>query len=189
MQQQLVVASEVAYSDTCLRAEFEQRLVYNLSCWQQTEYIMYTTTCNWESKNIDSESYTTTGHFKKLSAAKSNERPESSCLQVLKKPTYHGYVSKQKCKIWVTESPQHGFHEKPIHPLQVTVRCSFDQMVWLGWPVLLTGVYFLKNDYGSAVTMNGTYYCTMITSFGMHCSCGLIWYGPSWNVVQAGQNS
>ena len=64
-----------------------------------------------------------------------------------------GYVNKQKCRIWGTETP-HAYIKKPAHPKQVTVWCGG-----------IIGPFFYENEHGQAVTVNGDRYWAMLNEF------------------------
>ncbi|GFU62077.1 putative transposable element [Trichonephila clavipes] len=68
-----------------------------------------------------------------------------------------GYVNKQNCHIWSEANPQ-VYVETPLHPEKLTVWCA----LWAGG---IIGPYFLKNDAGYNVTVNGDRYRGMITNF------------------------
>ena len=68
-----------------------------------------------------------------------------------------GYVNKQNCRIWGEENP-HVIQERSLHPQRVTVWCG----LWSGGVI---GPYFFENDAGAAITVNGTRYRNMITTF------------------------
>ncbi|GFT82712.1 uncharacterized protein TNCV_1784561 [Trichonephila clavipes] len=59
----------------------------------------------------------------------------------------NGYVNKQNCYIWSEANPQ-VYVETPLHPEKATVWCA----LWAGG---IIGPYFLKNDEGHNVTVNG----------------------------------
>ncbi|GFY12214.1 uncharacterized protein TNCV_4935031 [Trichonephila clavipes] len=69
----------------------------------------------------------------------------------------NGYVNKQNCRIWSEANPQ-VYVETPLHPEKLTVWCA----LWAGG---IIGLYFLKNDEGHNVTVNGDRYRAMITNF------------------------
>ncbi|GFX05673.1 uncharacterized protein TNCV_3197901 [Trichonephila clavipes] len=69
----------------------------------------------------------------------------------------NGYVNKKNCRIWSEANPQ-GYVETPLHPEKLTVWCA----VWAGG---IIGPYFIKNDEGHNVTVNGDRYRAMITNF------------------------
>ncbi|GFS86104.1 DUF4817 domain-containing protein [Trichonephila clavipes] len=69
----------------------------------------------------------------------------------------NGYVNKQNCRIWSEANPQ-VYVETPLHPEKLTVWCT----LWAGG---IIGPYFLKNDEGHNVTVNGDRYRAMITNF------------------------
>ncbi|GFV26668.1 transposable element Tc1 transposase [Trichonephila clavipes] len=69
----------------------------------------------------------------------------------------NGYVNKQNCRIWSEANPQ-VYVETPLHPEKLTVWCA----LWAGG---IIGPYFLKNDEGHNVTVNGDRYRAMITNF------------------------
>ncbi|GFS87190.1 transposable element Tc3 transposase [Trichonephila clavipes] len=69
----------------------------------------------------------------------------------------NGYVNKQNCRIW-SEAYRHVYVETPLHPEKLTVWCA----LWTGG---IIGPYFLKNDEGHNVTVNGDRYRAMITNF------------------------
>ncbi|GFT60522.1 hypothetical protein TNCV_1966261 [Trichonephila clavipes] len=69
----------------------------------------------------------------------------------------NGYVNKQNCRIWSEANPQ-VYVETPLHPEKLTVWCA----LWAGG---IIGPYFLKNDEGHNVTVNGHRYRAMITNF------------------------
>ncbi|CAH1994731.1 unnamed protein product [Acanthoscelides obtectus] len=62
----------------------------------------------------------------------------------------NGYVNKQNCRIWSEDQPE-ALQELPTHPEKITVWC----VLWAGgiiWP------YFVKDDNGRNVTVNGERY-------------------------------
>ncbi|GFU72696.1 putative DD41D transposase [Trichonephila clavipes] len=69
----------------------------------------------------------------------------------------NGYVNKQNCRIWSEANPQ-VYVETPLHTEKLTVWCA----LWAGGVI---GPYFLKNDEGHNVTVNGDRYRAMITNF------------------------
>ncbi|GFY17913.1 uncharacterized protein TNCV_3384061 [Trichonephila clavipes] len=70
---------------------------------------------------------------------------------------FNGYVNKQNCRIWSEANPQ-VYVETPLHPEKLTVWCA----LWAGG---IIGPYFIKNDEGHNVTVNGDQYKAMITNF------------------------
>lgn len=68
-----------------------------------------------------------------------------------------GYVNKQNCRFWCENNPQQ-IHEKPLHPLKVTVWCG----LWHGG---IVGPFFFQNEVGDSVTVNGERYRQMLTNF------------------------
>ena len=68
-----------------------------------------------------------------------------------------GYVNKQHCRIWATESP-HAYIEKPSHPKRITVWCRF-------WSRGIIGPFFFENEQGEDVTVNGNRYRVMLNEF------------------------
>ena len=82
-----------------------------------------------------------------------------------------GHVSKQNCCIWGTENP-HAYIEKPTHPKRATVWCGF-------WSRGIIGQFFLENEQGEAVTVNGDRYRAMLNE---------IWRRGYWqHLVPTGQ--
>ncbi|GFS53238.1 transposable element Tc3 transposase [Trichonephila clavipes] len=71
----------------------------------------------------------------------------------------NGYVNKQNCRIWSEANPQ-VFVEAPLHPEKLTLWCA----LWAGG---IIGRYFIKNDEGHKVTVNGDRYRAMITNFSI----------------------
>ncbi|GFW38070.1 transposable element Tc3 transposase [Trichonephila clavipes] len=69
----------------------------------------------------------------------------------------NGYVNKQNCRMWSEANPQ-VYVETPLHPEKLTVWCA----LWAGG---IIGPYFIKNDEGHNVTVNGDRYRAMITNF------------------------
>ncbi|GFX93350.1 transposable element Tc3 transposase [Trichonephila clavipes] len=69
----------------------------------------------------------------------------------------NGFVNKQNCRIWSEANPQ-MYVETPLHPEKLIVWCA----LWAGG---IIGPYFLKNDEGHNVTVNGDRYTAMITNF------------------------
>ncbi|GFV62121.1 uncharacterized protein TNCV_4109241 [Trichonephila clavipes] len=68
----------------------------------------------------------------------------------------NGYVNKQNCHIWSEANPQ-VYVETPLHPETLTVWCA----LWAGG---IIGPYFIKNDEGHNVRVNGDRYRAMITN-------------------------
>ena len=68
-----------------------------------------------------------------------------------------GYVNKQNCHIWGTETP-HAYIEKPTHPKRLTVCYGF-------WSRGIIGQFFFENEQGEAVTVNGDCYRAMLNEF------------------------
>lgn len=68
-----------------------------------------------------------------------------------------GYVNKQNCRIWGEENPR-MILEKPMHPQRVTVWCGF----WAGGVI---GPYFFQNEAGTALSVTGDRYRSMIGNF------------------------
>ncbi|GFU52092.1 DUF4817 domain-containing protein [Trichonephila clavipes] len=66
----------------------------------------------------------------------------------------NGYNNKQNCRIWSEANPQ-VYVETPLHPEKLTFWCS----LWAGG---IIGPYFLKNDEGHNVTVNGDRYRAML---------------------------
>ncbi|GFT95785.1 putative LOC101896122 [Trichonephila clavipes] len=69
----------------------------------------------------------------------------------------NSYVNKQNCRIWSEANPQ-VYVETPLHPEKLTVWCA----LWAGG---IIGPYFIKNDEGHNVRVNGDRYRAMITNF------------------------
>ncbi|GFS63657.1 uncharacterized protein TNCV_1962091 [Trichonephila clavipes] len=69
----------------------------------------------------------------------------------------NGYVNKQNYRIWSEANPQ-VYVETSLHPEKLTVWCA----LWAGG---IIGPYFLKNDEGHNITVNGDRYRAMITNF------------------------
>ena len=61
------------------------------------------------------------------------------------------------CRIWGSKDPKMTI-EKPLYPQGVTVWCGF----WAGGVI---GPYFVLNEVGAAVSVNGLRYRTMINEF------------------------
>ena len=68
-----------------------------------------------------------------------------------------GYVSKQTCRIWGTETP-HAYIEKPTHSKRVTVWCRF-------WSRDIIEPFFFENEQGETVTVNGNRYRAMLNEY------------------------
>ena len=68
-----------------------------------------------------------------------------------------GYVNKQNCRIWGTKNP-HAYIEKPTHPKPVTVWYGF-------WSRGIIGPFFIENEQGETVTVNGDRYRPMLNEF------------------------
>ena len=68
-----------------------------------------------------------------------------------------GYVNKQNCRIWGTENP-YAYLGKPTHPKRVTVWCGF-------WSRGIIRSFFLENEHGEALTVNGDRYRVMLNEF------------------------
>lgn len=68
-----------------------------------------------------------------------------------------GYVNKQNLRFWGTENP-HEMHEKPLHPLKVTVWCGICSE-------RVIGPYFFENADGTTVTVTGERYRQMLNEF------------------------
>ena len=68
-----------------------------------------------------------------------------------------GYVNKQNCRIWGLENPK-MIIEKRLYPQRVTFWCS-------SWAGGIIGPYFFENEAGTAVSMNGLRFRTMINEF------------------------
>ena len=68
-----------------------------------------------------------------------------------------GYVNKQNCRIWGSESPK-MIIEKPLYPQRVTVWRGF-------WAEGIIEPYFFGNEARAAVSVNGLRYRTMINEF------------------------
>ena len=68
-----------------------------------------------------------------------------------------GCINKQNCRIWGSENPK-IIIEKPLYLQHVTVWCSF-------WAWGITGPYFLENEAGGSVSVNGLRYRIMINEF------------------------
>ena len=60
------------------------------------------------------------------------------------------YVNKQNCCVWGLENPK-MIIERPLYPQRVTVWCGF----WTGG---IIGPYFLENEAGAAISVNGLRY-------------------------------
>ncbi|GFV30880.1 putative transposable element [Trichonephila clavipes] len=69
----------------------------------------------------------------------------------------NGYVYKQNYRILSEANPQE-YVETLLHPEKLTVWCAL-------WAGEIIGPYFLKNDEGHKVTVNGDRYRAMITNF------------------------
>ena len=81
------------------------------------------------------------------------------------------YVNNHNCRIWGTENP-HAYIEKPTHPKRATVWCGF-------WSRGIIGQFFLENEQGEAVTVNGDRYRAMLNE---------IWRRGYWqHLVPTGQ--
>ena len=68
-----------------------------------------------------------------------------------------GYVNQQNCRIWGSENPK-VIIEKPLYLQRVTIWCGF-------WAWGIIGPYFLENEAGASVSVNGLRYRTMINEF------------------------
>ena len=69
---------------------------------------------------------------------------------------FGGYVNKLNCLIWGTEN-LHAYIEKPTHPKRVTVG-GF-------WSRGIIEPFFLENEQGEVVTVNGNRYRTIFNEF------------------------
>lgn len=68
-----------------------------------------------------------------------------------------GFVNSQNCRFWGTENPR-ILHERPLHPLRVTVWCGI-------CAEKVIGPYFFEDTTGNAVTVTGERYRSMIQEF------------------------
>ena len=68
-----------------------------------------------------------------------------------------GYVNKPNFRIWDTKNP-HAYMEKPTHPKGITVWCGF-------WFNGIIGPFFIENEQGEAITVNGDRYRAMLNEF------------------------
>lgn len=69
----------------------------------------------------------------------------------------NGFVNKHNCRIWSENHPKE-IHQKPLHPLKLTVWCAFHA----GGVI---GPFFFFDDAGNSVTVNGIRYRSMLTNF------------------------
>ena len=67
-----------------------------------------------------------------------------------------GYANKQNCLIWGTENP-HAYIEKTTHSKRVAVCCGF-------WSRGIIGPFFLENEQGEDVTLDGNRYRAILNS-------------------------
>ena len=96
----------------------------------------------------------------------------------------YGYTNKKNCRIWGTEDPN-AYIAKPTHPKRVTVWCWF-------WSRGIIGAFFVENEQGEAVTVNGDRYRAMMKEFLFmkieEEDIGNIWFqqdGATWNTAEA----
>ena len=69
----------------------------------------------------------------------------------------NGFVNKQNCRIWGEHNPPE-IQQRSLHSEKVTVWCGF-------WSGNIIGPYFIQNEAGAALTVNGERYRSMITDF------------------------
>ena len=71
-----------------------------------------------------------------------------------------GFINKQNCRIWSTESPKVK-HQRKLNPSKCTV--------WSGITTYdIIGSFFSEDDDDNAVTVNGERYRTMLKDFVIH---------------------
>ena len=63
----------------------------------------------------------------------------------------------QNCRIWGTEN-LHAYIEKLMHPKRATVWCGY-------WSRGIIGPFFVENEQGKAVIVNGDHYRAMLKEF------------------------
>ena len=95
-----------------------------------------------------------------------------------------GYVNKQNYRIWGAEN-QHAYIVKPTHPKRVTVWCGFCSRG-------IIRPFFIKNQQGGAVTVNGDGYRAIMNEFLFtkieEQDIGTIWFqqdGATCHTVEA----
>ncbi len=68
-----------------------------------------------------------------------------------------GFVNKQNCRFWASENSR-VIYPRPLHPLRVTVWCGITA-------AKVIGPYFIEDDRGNVLTVNGERYRSMIQDF------------------------
>lgn len=69
----------------------------------------------------------------------------------------NGNVNKQTCRFWAAENPE-KYREKPLHDKRVTVWCGICSDC-------IIGPFFLDDDVGEAISVNGDRYRAMVNTF------------------------
>ena len=87
-----------------------------------------------------------------------------------------GYINKQNCRIWGTETR--------THPKRVTVWCGL-------WSTGIIRQFFFENEQGEAVTVNGDRYRAMLNEFLFtkieEADIGNIWFQQGFVTCHAAE--